>query len=129
MITADRLMPQRQIGKPCTYGEDTRKDERHAPTAIVDQISGDQCRAGDAQISPDTVCGYAHAGIAPRHGDNGEANRMIDRGEHANHEQTAADLYRRCSKAGCDRGQANPDKEHNHHPVAAPPVCKPSGGQ
>ena len=51
---------------------------------------------------------------------------MIDRGENADHEQADPDLQRRLRKAGRDRGEPDPDEEHDHHALAAPFVGEPS---
>ena len=52
---------------------------------------------------------------------------MIDRGEHADHEQPDADLQRRLGQSGRDRGEPDADEEHHHHAFAAPFVGEPAG--
>jgi hypothetical protein len=96
---------------------------------VVDEIAGQQRRAGDAEVAPHAVHRDAHAGVLPLGGDDGEPDRMIDRREHADDEQADADLQGRLRKSGGDRGEADADEEHAHHALAAPFVGEPPGRQ
>ena len=108
--------------------ENAGHDEGCAPAAMIDEIAGDQRRAGDAEIAPDAVHGEAHAGVLPLLRDDGEADRMIDRGEYADDEQADADLQRRLREGGGDRRRADADEEHGDHALAAPFVGEPACG-
>ena len=51
---------------------------------------------------------------------------MVDRREHADHEQSDPDLQRRLGKSGRDRGDPDADEEHDHHAFAAPSIGEPA---
>ena len=54
---------------------------------------------------------------------------MIDRCEHANHEQADANLQRCLRKSGTNRGQADADEKYTHHAILAPLVGQPASRQ
>ena len=62
---------------------------------MIDEIAGDEGGARNTEIAPDAVHGQPHTGVLPLLRHDGEADRMIDRGEDADDEETDADLQRR----------------------------------
>ena len=86
---------QDRVGDADQDRDDARHDEGDAPAAMVDEVAGDQRRAGDAQVAPHAVDGDAHARVLPLLDHDGETDGMIDGGEHADDEQAEADLERR----------------------------------
>ena len=100
------VAPRDRVGDADRDRDDARHDEGDAPAAIVDQIAGDQRGARDAEIAPHAVHRQPHAGVLPFLRHHREADRMIDRGEHADHEQADADLQRRLREPGRDRRRA-----------------------
>ena len=78
---------QPRVGEADRDRDDARNDEGRAPAAIVDQIAGEQRGARDAEVAPDAVHRDAHPGVLPFRDDDREADRVVDRREHADHEQ------------------------------------------
>ena len=58
-----------------------------------------------------------------------QADRVINRREHADDKQPGGDLDRVLRLAGGDGGEADADEKNHHHAFAAPPVGQPAGGQ
>src|SRR5262249_36306254 len=54
---------------------------------------------------------------------------MIDGREAAEQEQARRQLERRAGETGANRGEADADKKHAHHAVAAPLIGKPARRQ
>ena len=106
-----------------------RHDEGDAPASVVDEVAGDQRRTRHAQVAPHAVDGDAHARVLPLLHHEGEADRVVDRGKHADHEQADADLQRRAREGRGNRGEPDADEEHAHHALAAPLVREPAGRQ
>ena len=96
----------------------------------IDENPGDDGGEGDAHVSPDTVHRERHAGpLRARLDHHGDPDRVIDGREHADEEQTDANLQRCSREAGEDRADADAGEEHRHHALAAPAVGQPAGGQ
>ena len=127
VLDGNLVAPRDPVREADRNREGARNDERHAPAAVVDQVAGDQRGARDAEIAPHAVHGEPHAGVLPFLRHHRETDRMVDRGEHADHEQPDPDLQRRLRKSGRDRGEPDADEEHDHHALAAPFVREPAG--
>ena len=101
---------QKRIGDADQDRDDARHDEGDAPAAVVDEVAGEQRRAGHAQVAQHAVDGDAHAGVLPLLHHDGEADRVVDGGKHADHEQPDADLERRAREGRGDGGTPMPTK-------------------
>ena len=118
-----------EIGDPGRDADHGRHQERAAPAEPCGQARRDAGGERDADIAADAVEGERAAAVGRgRHHDRG-ADRMIDRGEHAEREQRNRERneVRRQRRRGA--AQAAADVEHHHHVAPAPAVGEPARRQ
>ena len=113
-------------------GQDTdhrRNDEGAAPSDHRCQHGGDAGRERDAEIAAHAVEGERAAARGRLLDQHRGADRMIDRGEHAERRQRdrQRDQVRRQRRA--DQRHAAAEIEQRHHVAPAPAVGEPAGRQ
>ena len=118
-----------EIGDPGRDADHGRHQERAAPADPCGQRRGDAGGKRDADIAADAVEGERPPAIDRGSDHDGGADRMIDRGEHAEREQRDGerDEIRRERRRGAAQPAA--DIEHHHHVAAAPAVGEPARRQ
>ena len=118
-----------EIGDPGRDADHGRHQERAAPADPCGQRRGDAGGERDADIAADAVEGERAAAVGRGRDHDRGADRMIDRGEHAEREQRdrERDEIRRQRRRGA--AQAAADVEHHHHVAAAPAVGEPARRQ
>ena len=109
----------------------TTAGTRNAPRQPIHAVSAAVMPAAsdDADIAADAVEGERAAAVGRGRDHDRGADRMIDRGEHAEREQRdrERDEIRRQRRRGA--AQAAADVEHHHHVAAAPAVSEPARRQ
>ena len=110
-------------------GNQPRRDERHPPAAVIDEIARNERGAAHAKVAPDAIERNAHAGILPPPCHDGEADGMIDCRKNTEHEQGGPDFHRRAGECGQNGRQPDANEEHRDHALAAPFIGKPSRRQ
>ena len=118
-----------EIGDAGRDADHGRNEERAAPADPCGQRRGDAGGERHADIAADAVEGERAAAVGRGRDHDRGADRMIDRGEHAEREQRdrERDEVRRQRRGGAAQPAA--DVEHHHHVAAAPAVGEPAGRQ
>ena len=124
--SASSAVQEDRVGAAQREAERARYRKRGPPARRVDEPAGEQGGAGHPHVSEHAVDRQRHAGpAAPLH-HQGEADRMVDRGEQADQEQAGTDLERGVRECGDHAGRAEAEEEDDHHGFAAPLVSNPA---
>ena len=118
-----------EIGDTGRDADHGRHQERAAPADPSGQSRGDAGGERDADIAANAIEGERPAAVDRGRDHDRGADRMIDRGEHAEREQRdrERDEVRRERRRGATQPAA--DIEHHHHVAAAPAVREPARRQ
>ena len=105
----------------------TRKAPRQEKTAV--KRRGDAGGERDAEIAAHAVERHGAAALRRVFDDHGGADRMIDRGEHAEREQGDREHGKRRREGGADQREAAADIKDRQKVAAAPAVAEPARRQ
>ena len=115
------------IGDSDADGHEPRQHERVSPAARVDQNAGQERCGGHPEIAEHAVDRQRHAGLPAALHHHRQPYGVVDGRENADREEAGRDRERRIGQRRGDRARADPEKEDDHHPLAAPLVRDPSG--
>ena len=116
---------EHRVGDPEADGDHAGEHERIAPAAGVDEPPGEQRGGGNAEVTEHAVDRERDAGLRSPVHDHREADGVVDRGEHADREQSGRNLDRGVRHRRRDRARPDADEEDDHHALAAPLVREP----
>jgi hypothetical protein len=131
----------RRAGATASCGADEREqhaarkrrergyDESHMPACILQQRAGHDGRQRDTHVAREAVHANRQARSLRALDEHRDADRVVDRGEYAEHRQCRTKLPRGSRKRDEQRRDTHAEEEHEHHPPPAPQVAEPSGGQ
>ena len=108
-------------------GDGAGHEEGGPPADKVDQDAGHQRGQRHAHIAVYSVDRDGDSGAPAPLDHHGEADGVVDRGEHADGQQPRADLERRVGEPGGEGAGPDAEEEDAHHPLAAPLVAEPPG--
>ena len=116
------------VGDADADGDHPGQHERVAPPRGVDEVAGEEGRARHPEVPEDPVDRERHPRLRSPLDDEGEADRMVDRGEETDGGEPERDLERRPREGGQDRARSDAEEEDHDHPFPAPLVREPAGG-
>ena len=105
-----------------------RNDERRPPAYGVGERARDQRGECDADVAEDPIHSEDPAHVLPVRDEHRDADRVVDRGEHADEREAQGDVHRSGGEAREDARGADAEEEHHHHAPPAPAIGEPACG-
>ena len=121
--------PREEQCDPRQHRDDARNHECGAPGEVVDHHTDEYRCYGVAGVTEGAVDAEAHALLARRGDDPGDADRVVDGGEQADQGEPREDHVRTVGETGNDGAGADSKKEDHHHADLAPAIAEPASRQ